>query len=260
MKKDHQLPDLKPTANECSPEVSKVLKRLEQLETGIKEKFEELKADASASAAVCTDGWTEVLKKEAPKKIITNIVEASSDVALKKSIQLIDANLTEQRKRSRNVIITGVEEHAEENLVSTVIANLNGECVPRDIGQCKRLGTLPKPSEKRNKPVKPRPILVIFRDEQDALYFHNYSRGRKVFSDQNVWVNPDLTRTEREAMYMKRENRRTKKRSSSIRDTASAIGCPIFSTFFNFQGPDVLKYVHEGKKCTRKIFLKKNYF
>jgi len=32
-------------------------------------------------------------------------------------------------------------------------------------------------------------------------------------------------------------------------------GCPIFKTFWNFQGPDVLKYVQQVKKCNRNFFL-----
>ena len=55
-------------------------------------------------------------------------------------------------------------------------------------------------------------MLAVFKREEDAQYFHNWGRGRDLGG--NKWVNPDLTRTERDALFKKRDERRKKGRSS----------------------------------------------
>ena len=61
----------------------------------------------------------------------------------------------------------------------------------------------------------------MFKSEQAALYYHNYGRGRKLEVDGNIWVNADLTRTEREAMFKKREERR--KRLEKEKNTSASV-------------------------------------
>lgn len=142
------------------------------------------------------------------KKLIKEVVEETSKSALQSSIQLIDANLTEQKKRVRNVVISGVDEDygAEGSSLKDVAVDLLGsDCSIRDIVVVKRLG--------EKKPRKRRPILAVFKSEEVAQHFHNYGRGRKVMELVGCWVNPDLTRTEREAMFKKREERRERLRT-----------------------------------------------
>lgn len=67
---------------------------------------------------------------------------------------------------------------------------------------------------------KPRVVLVIMRREDDAVYFTNNGRGRCYFGQNrsdNVWVNPDLTRNEREAMFQQRKERNEKRNRSEPR-------------------------------------------
>ena len=147
------------------------------------------------------------------KKLIKEVVQETSKTALQESIQLIDANLTEQRKRVRNAVISLVEEDygAEGSSLKEVAVDLLGDCSPHDIVTVKRLGE----KQARSK----RPILVVFKNEEAAQYFHNYGRGRKVHD--RFWINPDLTSTEREVQYKKRQARRDRMRNRlPVRATA----------------------------------------
>ena len=51
------------------------------------------------------------------------------------------------------------------------------------------------------------------RREDDAVFFTNNGKGRQFTG--GVWVNPDLTRTERDALYEKREARRVRNRNKT---------------------------------------------
>ena len=141
--------------------------------------------------------WAQVTQR----KLIKEVVEETSKTALQESIQLIDANLTEQKKRVRNAVISGVDEDygGEGSTLKEVTIELLGrENTPHEIVTVKRLG--------EKKAGLKRPILVVFKSEEAAQFFHNYSRGRNVA--RNIWVNPDLTRTERDALWAKRDARR----------------------------------------------------
>ena len=145
-----------------------------------------------------TKVWGDMAKSD-QKNMIQRVVEASSETALQKSLQTIDSNLTEQRKRVRNIVLSNVPEGSEgDNLKSVVCVAMDNEVCEPDILFARRLG---------KKGLRPRMIHVVLRKEDDAIFFTNNGRGRR-FND--VWVNPDLTRAEREALYQKRVERRSK--------------------------------------------------
>lgn len=155
-----------------------------------------------------TKTWADIASKE-QKKVINEVVEKTSETALKKSISLIDANLSEQKKRVRNVVISNIAEDSgreEDTSLCDIVINILGEDLStNEIVTCKRLG------KKTPGQTRPRLVLLIFKREEDAMYFHNWGRGRKL--NGGIWVNPDLTRTEREAMYQRRQERRSKRPS-----------------------------------------------
>ena len=155
-----------------------------------------------------TQSWADITRNE-QKKVIKEVVEKTSETALKKSICLIDANLSEQKKRVRNVVISNIAEdygRDEDTSLSEVVVGVLDEeqLSTNDFVSCKRLGM--------KKPDHTRLVLVIFKREEDAMYFHNWGRGRKL--TDGIWVNPDLTRTERDAMYQRRQERRIKQSSN----------------------------------------------
>ena len=63
----------------------------------------------------------------------------------------------------------------------------------------------------------------MFKKEEIATEFHNYGRGRKLQTQGVVWVNPDLTQTERTARFnMRQERRRKDNNRPPVTDTARA--------------------------------------
>ena len=157
------------------------------------------------------DTWAQVTQR---KEIIREVVEETSKHALEKGMQLMDANLSEQKKRERNAVISGVVEDyggAGSSLRNVAAELLGNGCSPDDLVTVKRLGV--------RKPTSKRPILVVFKTEDAAQFFHNYGMGRKV-SDR-TWINPDLTRTQRNAQFEKRQAKREKYRNrSSLRSSS----------------------------------------
>ena len=141
------------------------------------------------------------------KQLITKVVEETSHDALSKSIQLIDANLSEQRKRSRNVVISGLKEKDDEeddDLKSTVFNVFQTEVDKKDILSVKRLGKFDE--SKRDKPGG-RYVLVTLRYEDDANWVTNNGKGFKV--GNGIWINPDRTRAERDALAEKIKSKKT---------------------------------------------------
>ena len=46
--------------------------------------------------------------------------------------------------------------------------------------------------------------MIILRRKDDAKFLRTYNFGRKIENEgENIWVNPDLTRTERESAFKK---------------------------------------------------------
>ena len=69
--------------------------------------------------------WVEIARGD-QHKIINDAVQATSDIALQRSMKLIDSNLTERKKRSRNIIISNVPENSRgANLTEVVCNKLN---------------------------------------------------------------------------------------------------------------------------------------
>ena len=148
--------------------------------------------------------WAEITKST-QQDLITDVVKKSSKIALSESIQLIDSNLTEQRKRTRNIVVSGIPEQPSENssdMKTEMVDILGGELAERDILAAFRLG------DAKKQRTKPRPILVKLRSEDDANYFHSNGRGYQVGgSGSETWINPDLTQAERTAAYNKRQEK-----------------------------------------------------
>ena len=91
---------------------------------GVEEKikegcFDDVFKDAGR---VVSQSWADIARND-QNKIIEEAVQATSDVALKQSMRLLDSNLTERQKRSRNVVISNVAENSEGDTLGDVICN-----------------------------------------------------------------------------------------------------------------------------------------
>lgn len=173
---------------------------VEEIKAGVKMAFQEdaVKEFVSGAKEAMTRSWAEVAKTE-QKKVIKEVVEQTSDVALQKGLGKISADLSEQKNRSRNCVVSNIPEDDAKPLIEVVTSysDLNAN----DIADTKRLG------EQKNG--ENRLILVRFKSEDVAQEFHNYGRGRHLGSQ--IWVNPDLTKTERTARFQMRKERREKR-------------------------------------------------
>ena len=127
-------------------------------------------------------------------------MKATSNKALKESMKSLESNLAEKKRRTRNIVISGVPEQDEEDskdLVFNMIKPLEEKLVQNDVLIVKRMG---------QNSTKPRLLHVVLKYEIDATTFHNGGAGRKI--DDRIWINPDLTRTERDILYQKHVQRR----------------------------------------------------
>ena len=174
--------------------------------SGVEEKIREGCFDSVFRDAgrTVSNSWAEIARND-QNKIIKEAVRATTDVALQQSMQLLDSNLTERKKRSRNMIISNVPENSEGANLSEVICRKLGEGLrPEHILSSKRLG------KRRD---RSRAILCILYKEDDVVFFTNDGKGRKFPGE--IWVNPDLTRTEREALYQRRMEKRSGRRRNN---------------------------------------------
>ena len=183
---------------------------MEKMEKNYNTQLENFKTEAKE---IVGKSWAEVVKGD-QKKIIKEVVENSSESALKKSMSLIDSNLTEMRNRVNNLIISNATENENADLTTSVFSILSPVAdIPRaDLVKVVRLGKL---TADRN---RPRPILVTLRHEEDAKFLHNYKAGRKVQLEDNsghLWINADLTKTERDVAYQRRREHRARRETAA---------------------------------------------
>merc|ERR1712243_204066 len=98
-----------------------------------KQVFNETSATISGS---CADGV-----KEENKAMLKETNTTQN--ALKETLKRVDVNVTEQRKRTGSVIITGVDERDDENVqteVTSVLQRIEENFISSQIVNCERLG------------------------------------------------------------------------------------------------------------------------
>ena len=115
----------------------------------------------------------------------------------------------ERRNRARNVVITGIPESTSEESADRIAhdkAAIVTECTidGNMIERCYRAGRV---HEQGLRPSKPRPLVVVLSKPQLAQELHGYGTGQKIANE--IWINPDLTRSERTVAYNARRARRT---------------------------------------------------
>ena len=159
------------------------------------------------------------------------MVKLTSNEALTESMQLIDANLQEQKKRSLNIIVSGMKETgknpSKEELSATFFKLMDGEIEKKDIVLAKRLGVFTD-GKRRN-------VMITLRYQGDAEFVHNHERGRKIIVSEShqlqdqigdeIWMNADLTKLQREANYNMRVEKR--KKAAEAREAANKPGASV---------------------------------
>ena len=178
--------------------------------------------------------FADIVKKQ-QNHILKETIQTTSDTALKETMKSLETNLAEKKKRGRNIIITGVVEKKNEKPfqeVLEIVQSLEPKMKMNDILHVKRIGSSKKDESVKEgssvKVIKPRLLLVSLKYESDAAFLHNNGYGRKVTcvndDSMHAWINPDLTRAERDAQYELRVQRRKKMKDHSSTQSIDANG------------------------------------
>ena len=189
-------------------------KMIEKIQEQYNKQIENFKTEATELVGKT---WADVAKV-GQAKIMSEVSQNTTEIALKESMTFINTNLTEMQNRANNVIISDLQETAEEDVVTSAYNVLQPlvDIPQSDIVNARRLG----------KPVngKKRLLMVTLRHEQDSKFLHNYKTGRKVVlaNNREIWINADLTKTERDVAFQKREEQRARRAAKPARPPPTA--------------------------------------
>ena len=157
--------------------------------------------------------------KESQKEFVHKCIEQSSSMAVEKGFQRIEDDIAQKDRRKRNIFIRNVPESIENTNTKQnkwdkgrveKILNIKQ---PSDIINVVRLGS--RKDKDGNIKDYPRPLHVILKTPDMAEYYHDYGMGYR--TDEGYWINPDLSKLQREANFRARQQRRElkKKRGES---------------------------------------------
>ena len=188
-----------------------------QLQPNLEKSVEEMKKSNADIAKQHSQG----LLKEA---------KVSSEKVIKKEFAAMEKRRTAKEESLCNIVLSGIPENASGSLTSKVLSictNLEPRFLDGDLLSCRRLG-------KRNSDRQhARLVLGKMRLSYDAQYFHRYGKGRCINIDGmgDIWINPDLSKAEREARYKARMSRRNKKDNSQITGAEANMNHPPAAAF-----------------------------
>ena len=152
--------------------------------------------------------WAQIASGDATK-LITEVVQVTSGPVLSQSVQLIEANFAERRRRSRNIIVSNLPDSAEEtesDLKDLICSTVKNEITPGDIVHAKRIGSFGR-SNVQAKKYRGRLVIATLKKEDDAITLHKNGRGYAFWgatAAENVWVNADLPKCDRDAKLLSR--------------------------------------------------------
>jgi len=156
--------------------------------------------------------WAQIASGE-QTKLIAEVVEVTCAPALAKSVQLIEANLNERRNRAKNIVVSNLpdsEDETEDGLKELICNTVKNEIAPADIVTARRIGAFGKPSERAKRTYRGRLVIATLKREDDATYLHRNGRGYAIWGkseDENVWVNSDQPKADRDAKMLKRQGK-----------------------------------------------------
>ena len=151
----------------------------------------------------------------------TRTLDTSIEAALVKNQQEIiestksktDAENYEKMRKSRNIVIRGIDESRSDDTLERIehdtktVEDLCG-INRNDIIKIFRAGKI-KQRENGDTDVRPRqrPIIVTMVTPEQAREIHKHGFGRKI--SESIWINQDLTSSERTAAWKARNARRS---------------------------------------------------
>ena len=143
------------------------------------------------------------------------VMQAATAPAIVKDIcRTINIEDIERQKKRKNVIVSNVpeppsnitgEQKREHDIKYLCSDKLSMD--PNAFITCFRAGKLKKDE---NGVLIPRPLVVVCKKEEDAIFWHNEGKGYRVGPH---WINEDLCRSDREARFFLRQQRRNRQKN-----------------------------------------------
>lgn len=156
----------------------------------------DVKSAIKSYAEIIKDGHKEVMEA------------TSGPAAIKEVCKTLNVEQLEREKKKKNVIVSNVPEpptnlSGEEKKAQDIRYLCHELDMDKDdIVTCFRTGKMLKESDGV---LKSRPVVVVFKKEESATFWHNDKKGYK---SNSHWINADLCRADREAQYFLRQERR----------------------------------------------------
>jgi hypothetical protein len=153
--------------------------------------------------------------KKSQEEFVHKCIEQSSSMAVEKGFQRIEDDIAEKDRRKRNIVIRNVPESIENTndkqnkCEKGRVEKLLNIKQPSDIINVVRLGS--KKDKDGNIKDYPRPLLITLKTPDMAEYYHDYGMGYR--TDEGYWINPDLSKLQREANFRAKQQRRELKKN-----------------------------------------------
>ncbi|NQY00908.1 MAG: hypothetical protein HRT70_07225 [Flavobacteriaceae bacterium] len=168
--------------------------------------------------------YADVVKKHgcASANMPNNIVDATTLQTIRKTSEEAMkhglSSFLDKENRASNIVISGMSANNDQDLMDEV-CQLISYCLkctfqPKDIVSINKIGR-----QEVGDRSWPRLTLVSLRYKADAVLLHNNGKGFMV--NRSTWINPDLTKAERDDLYKTRLARRANKSRSTGSITAS---------------------------------------
>ena len=157
-----------------------------------------IKTDVKSYADVMKSNQKEVLEAARAPSLVKDVCKS------------LNVEQLERVKKKKNVLVSNVPEppsnlngnQRKEHDINYLCDKL--KMVHEDIVTCFRAGRVRKDDSGIN---IARPLVVVFTNEDAAIYWHNDGKGFKIGPH---WINEDLCKSDREAKFFVRQQRRNR--------------------------------------------------
>ena len=170
-----------------------------------------------------TKSWAQIASGD-QQKLVKDVVQATTGHALSASMQQIDANMQACMKRAKNITIKNLPDNGKEaesmDELKQLICDHAGEISIGEIASARRIGAFNNVN--RNK-FRGRVVIAILKSEDKAAAMHHYGNGyvyQGASRKEDVWVNPDLIKADRDAKWMAREKKKVEAEKKKDKENA----------------------------------------
>ena len=219
-----QREEIQQAVRDCLPDIVKETVAIALADQKVTKTYSDaLKKAVQETHAKITENASKTLDTTIESALVKNqqeIIESTKSKA--------DAENYEKMRKSRNIVIRGISESTSDEAIERMEYDTRAvvdQCGLKrsDIVKIFRAGRLkPRSSEAGETEVEAdnrsaqRPIIVTMTTPELARETHKHGFGRKI--SESIWINPDLTRSERIAAWKARKAMRSRVTTHVQRD------------------------------------------